>query len=665
MKMLLSENNRCITISALLGAFIFVLIYGVHILNPCYVDWLYEGGDLPQHYLGWVAYRYSAWTFPVGMTNSLIYPHETSVIFTDSIPIFAVFFKLLSPLLPQNFQYFGLWGIGCFTLNSAISAKLLQKYMKNDLQVIIGSTFFCIAFPVLHRMYNHTALAAQWIILIALLVYIYQDTIFSSLKAQIIIWSILGFLCGSIHIYYLLFCGIILFGFSICQYLKKKSAITVILALICYILSAGLTIYILGGFSSGLSSANDGLGKYSFNLNALFNSMSYGRILKPLPILDGQYEGFTYLGIGIIILLFIAVLNVTINFQSLHIQSSPFILCAILINLIAFVVAASPQITVGEKVIFNWPSFPVVFKLWSIFRSSGRVAWIIVYSLFVFAICSDIKYCTVKFKNALLVTCLLLQIYDASSFMRDIHARFSIKTTYESPFTDSGWELLLNEPKYEHLCIISYLGTDDLYCFGELVLNQKKTLNRFYLARSTDQMVWDGIRTSLENLQNNTIYIWKEFDSTDCFFYNLYYYQLDHYIIGLSEPHTGLEQAGYNAALIGKYKYTFNGQYINNGYDRDNKRYINPGGVSYGPYKSIKSGTYKLTIEGDNLNGDMFQCYSTNKQKNFKIDNIQQDINLITFDVYVDETINDFEIIITNTQNSLVVLTNVQMEWLP
>ena len=39
------------------------------------------------------AYRNSDWHFPIGMIDSLVYPNQTSVIYTDSIPLFAIFFK--------------------------------------------------------------------------------------------------------------------------------------------------------------------------------------------------------------------------------------------------------------------------------------------------------------------------------------------------------------------------------------------------------------------------------------------------------------------------------------------------------------------------------------------------------------------------------------------
>ena len=145
MKGLILRNKSCIC-AAMIGMGIFLALYGVKILNPLYVDWLYTGSDLSQHYLGWKAFRESGWMFPIGMTDRLLYPFRSSIIFTDSIPLLAVFFKLLSPVLPADFQYFGFWGILCYGLNGAVSAKIIRKYLNNDLQAVLGSIFFILSF---------------------------------------------------------------------------------------------------------------------------------------------------------------------------------------------------------------------------------------------------------------------------------------------------------------------------------------------------------------------------------------------------------------------------------------------------------------------------------------------------------------------------------------
>ncbi len=131
----------------LLGFIVFTCIYGLEIVKPCNTEWLI-GGDLEQHNIGWQAFRRDPWFFPLGMFNSLTYPYPVSIIYTDSIPLVASFFKMLSPILPEHFQYFGLWGLLCILLQSFLGAKILKRFCKNNSIVLIGSLFFTLS-PVL------------------------------------------------------------------------------------------------------------------------------------------------------------------------------------------------------------------------------------------------------------------------------------------------------------------------------------------------------------------------------------------------------------------------------------------------------------------------------------------------------------------------------------
>lgn len=48
----------------LLGALAFLLVIGPRALDPQNIAWLAEG-DPATHYLGWVFFRHSPWTFPL------------------------------------------------------------------------------------------------------------------------------------------------------------------------------------------------------------------------------------------------------------------------------------------------------------------------------------------------------------------------------------------------------------------------------------------------------------------------------------------------------------------------------------------------------------------------------------------------------------------------
>ena len=83
------------------------LCYGFQTLNPYNIDWLMSAlHDWGTHYLGWHFFKNEPWQFPLGNISNYFAPLGTNVGFTDSIPLLAIFFKLFSAILPENFQYF-------------------------------------------------------------------------------------------------------------------------------------------------------------------------------------------------------------------------------------------------------------------------------------------------------------------------------------------------------------------------------------------------------------------------------------------------------------------------------------------------------------------------------------------------------------------------------
>ena len=62
---------------------------------------------------------------------------------------------------------------------------------------------------------------------------------------------------------------------------------------------------VLGSLNNGYSASRENYGVFSFNLNALFNPQlkggyTWSRILPARPQLYGQYDGFNYLGFGML-----------------------------------------------------------------------------------------------------------------------------------------------------------------------------------------------------------------------------------------------------------------------------------------------------------------------------------------------------------------------------
>ena len=120
---------------ALLGVLVFLAVYGVRVLDPTSVDWILNSlsPDPIQHYLGWELFRRSPVHLPyIGANYNAVYPFRTSVLFTDSLPLAALFFKLLGGILPMRFQYFGWWGLLCYALQGGLAQAVIARLRRRE-----------------------------------------------------------------------------------------------------------------------------------------------------------------------------------------------------------------------------------------------------------------------------------------------------------------------------------------------------------------------------------------------------------------------------------------------------------------------------------------------------------------------------------------------------
>ena len=536
-------------IAAFLGGIAFLLIYGIRILNPCYTDWLLTGGDLSQHYLGWEFFRRSKWFFPFGMTDQLAYPLQTSVIYTDSIPIFAVFFKIFRGILPEQFQYFGIWGLLCFILQGYFAVKILEEKVSSRIVVLVGSLFFILSPIMLFRMYYHTALAAHWLILLATYFYVKHEKEYLRTLKPAIQWGILGILIGSIHLYFVPMCGAILLGYILCSIWKeKKLRFRFLYPGLSFSIGLFGTVYLLGGFSSSASAGTNNLGLFSFNLNAFLNPMSYSTILKKTALWNwpfytqGQYEGFAYLGLGIILLLICSIIFL-VKAGIKKKRPSIYQVMVIFMSMGLILFAASPTITWNDKLVFQLPYSSTLYKYWGIFGSCGRMAWPVVYIFMIFGITSISKLIPNHKRLAygiLIVSC-LIQVFDFSDQLIKRHENYVNKVEYTSPLEGTVWDKIVSDGNYKHIVWVTHnVEHNDVMQVAILALEHDMTMGNFYFARGIDNR--SIVEQQLDQVSSDCVYVFLKSDNT--FSYEMYenyedvlhFYPCGEYMIGVVNP---------------------------------------------------------------------------------------------------------------------------------
>ena len=549
----------------ILSALSFILIYGTNILNVTYTDWLLCGGDHSQHYLGWKFFRCAPWQWYIGMMNNIAYPYSESVIFTDSIPLLAVFFKIFSGILPKSFQYFGLWGLLCFILQGYLASLILRRYLERDLHVIIGSLFFVFAPILLRRMYWHTSLGGQWLILLALVLFLYHDEWSESSGRTAGVWGLMGALCASIHIYFLPMCGVILFGFVCIDFWKRRKLLRALAPVATYAMGAIFVVWWLGGLISGMDNGAPGLGYYSFNLAGFWNTQEWSFFFPQMKnYADGQYEGFAYLGLGFCVLLVFTLLAMLQYFFSEqlyqreqlrrvcreHIQIG---IC-ILMGLLSIAMAASQEVSFGSKLLYKIPIPHAIEELWAVFRASGRLVWPAVYLLMIFLIVTgargvahlDRKYPTFP-KRGLKTTStvvtlvlgisLIFQIVDLHEQLRNKHNEFAPIQIHSSELESPFWEQAVMERDIQHIVFADkeHMSQEQLYSFADFASEHGITINDFYFARALTHPIEEVADDFMKHPNQNTLYIFTEEAREQSKAYDFVYYLEDGFIIGVTD----------------------------------------------------------------------------------------------------------------------------------
>lgn len=514
-----------IMLGGILGACLFLLIYGVQILDVTYDSWLMNGQDLNQHYIGWTAYRFSDWQFPLGMHNGLTFPGSISVLYTDSIPLFAIFFKIFRSFLPQTFQYFGLFGLLCFILNGAASSWIVSKFHKNILVVSLFTILFTVSPIILQRLYVHTALAAQFLQLFSFGIWVRREE-FKTIKKTAICWSVLGVLCVLIQSYYLFIVGGIMCGFLLQDLLETKNWKKLLCIFAVFFTSVLLVTYLIGGFSGSPSLGSVGFGLYSANLNTFYNPMGYSRILSDLQTGAGQYEGFSYMGLGFLCLVVVSIMGIIIvAVHSLAVHQgrklwkhhkNAVISWGITIS-VFLLLALTNNAMIGNVQIWNIPLPSWLESLVAVVRSSGRFIWCVFYFTLILAVYMLGEVKKKHFVTAAVIFLFAVQIFDLSAKLLELHVDFtSEKTAKASHLTDERWKQISSHYSYVMFYPILEITSEDVkgmyYEYANLFSTKGGKINNFYFSRPFDdckECSEQYIRRHLKlnSLNKNTLYV--------------------------------------------------------------------------------------------------------------------------------------------------------------
>ena len=556
------KNNRNIIIASLislvLGIIIFGIYFGFAIINPLNVDWIYSAHpDITQHQIGFQYYRYAPWSFPLGLFNTLSFPIYTSILNTDSIPLIAIPLKLLSPILPHEFQYMGLWVVSCFMLISFFGMLIAKKYTDNSIlgytsAILVGLLFSTLPIIPIFSFW-HSTLAAHYLLLICYIPFVYDKMTF---KQAMWLYGIMGFVFGAVHGYLLVMAAIITLFYSVMMVIKTKNYKYASVFLLFFIL-ASCSMYIVGGLNMNAAMQEDTLSYDSFNLNSFFNSFNYCRLFHDIPVRPmgdgaGQIMGFSYFGIGIIALVLLSLTTFLIDLIKKRIKINDKAKFYTILSLIIFsiIIALSPRVTFNDIILFEIPYPDFMVNIWSIFRATGRYIWIASYTILILAFSYILKRFKLKTTILFLTAAIFLQVFDVVTVL---HAakESNFKVNQDVVLAQKLWGHLFEKNKIENINFdeqinnlagkVSILAF--IYPIEKSASDYNAKTNNFYFARPLIG-VNKQYRNSLKHAKDSDLYIVSNREGlARVYIYSpiRYFYQINGFIVARTVPIEGME----------------------------------------------------------------------------------------------------------------------------
>ena len=672
---------------ALLGALIFLLLYGVRVLDPTSVDWILNNPspDPAQHYLGWELFRRSPVHLPyIGANYNAVYPFRTSVLFADSLPLAALLFKLLGGILPTRFQYFGWWGLFCYMMQGGLAQAVIARIAgvqptfgrgdksKTAIAIIMspgqtaklwGSVLgagVLVLFPALTmRTFAHEALAGTWLVLLALYLWLRSDELMSATRRACLLWGLMGLLCAGIHLYYLPMVGLVLVGYAVRRALQKRGPAAVLLPIAAFCAAALAELFLLGafavnfaGYSNGYLSGADYLGLF-------------------VPWLAQSWEQNVYMGLGAVLAVVLAIFSVVCNArkaEKFFTAHHDWVVAGVVVLVLDLLAAGGNAITVGGKTLFTVPIPQFLMDFWAMFSSCARLAWVAGLLLAV-AACGLV----LRFWQKGVVPALMLAVCAVAQGWGQRGELFNRWTDYhyygfcyenKTLLTDPAWENIAASGKYSHLAFASFdFEHDEFWDLVDFAADHGWTSNSFYMAHMDGNLAAVTLPGELNELSADTLYAFVDEDELARNSYDLHYYRLNGILIGSVEPINGIEEEP--APEVPARTMNLTKSDLINAHYADGSVGLETGGEMMTEEWTLFPGRYCVTLTGSGFDHSyIYARYGLINEETYKldIDFTGIDPNEMTFEFTATEMLHYWRVAVHTLDDANVTVTGVTVE---
>jgi len=451
----LGKSARPTPYFALVSVILLAMLYALTILDVPFIlgtapFWAAPGGERLTYLVGALYLAHDAWRLPVFYVPTLGFPEGVNVVYTDSLPLIALALKLIYKLSGVWFNYFGLWVFLCFPLLGFFAARAAREAGLKHPISMAAAALFAIACPAFLFRFMHTALMSHFLIVWAVYLYLRLRNCPASLRAAAQ-FCIVASLTVLLNAYFLMMVLPFLVA-ALAQNLVEKR---VSLRRAAITLGSAIAILLIVGLLAGLvgpgapRATAGGFGFWSMNLLSplipprahlpefLARFIHWERRGLTWDATGGQYEGYSYLGGGVLLL---ALVNLALSGRLLVKMIARHAFLALLLVGYALV-AISNQVFIGDWHAASVPLPETLDLLVSYFRSAGRFIWPIYYVVMLGLVVLTFKRFEQRTARILVIASVALQLAD-TQLLRDGMAADATQPSAQS-LSKQDWRPLL------------------------------------------------------------------------------------------------------------------------------------------------------------------------------------------------------------------------------
>jgi len=347
------------------------------------------------------------WRWPLLRVEGLGGPGGTNIAYTDSLPLLALVGRGLYRLTGEAPVLYGLWIAACFMLLTGAMVALVRALGGRSLGAAVATALISVSLPPLLARWGHITLLAQGLIPLTILAYLH-------VVRGMQVWA-----------------GLVLL-MALCIAALLTSPYLFFMAVPIALLVA----LIVTGHLSGDGFADKGFGMFSMNVLSPVVPQVSGLFPGASGMLDetgGQYEGFAYLGGGLLLLVVLAAPELRRALPR-RVRQHPWF-TAVLVG--SILLAVSNEVYAGPYHLISIPVPDALAGLFGVVRSSGRLAWIGIYVVAALAIATIARW---RWGGLVLAVACVLQVVDAGPLRAMIGASV---TANDSTIDGAAWRAAL------------------------------------------------------------------------------------------------------------------------------------------------------------------------------------------------------------------------------